>query len=413
MPLVKNTETGNHYLVKINTDGDACTRTAIRSYDKQDGSEGADGNTVFNLPFTYEPDSHTMWVYVNGQKAEYEPTMTGTVQLLQYNETDVFEVTFQVGLEDDDVIEFIVAGNYDGDVSSGSIGDLTDYLRRDGSNTFTGAVGGLDLTNNAQIINLVAGSSPSHGVNVSQLGDNSLHKHENLYNNVGIVVANTSADYLGMSSKQIKFLANGSVAADAVNLGQLDTKINIDGTLPFTGNQSMGNFILSSVADGVVSPSSKQAVNGSQLYESGIHLNTNEPLIEAQSYTIADGTQVIFDTTFNATNFSVPAGATGFIMRVRVECDKSAHDTQPIYIKAAVGVNAKTGVTGPTLAGGSKYWQADAQQNVSTFDCVVTNDVFVEAPDLTTVDIRINWVNLGSSAYASGFCKMWLIGYFI
>ena len=246
MPLVKNTETGNHYLVKINTDGDACTRTAIRSYDKQDGSEGADGNTVFNLPFTYEPDSHTMWVYVNGQKAEYEPTMTGTVQLLQYNETDVFEVTFQVGLEDDDVIEFIVAGNYDGDVSSGSIGDLTDYLRRDGGNTFTGP-GNLDLTNNAKIVQLVPGSNSTDAVNISQLGDNSLHKHENLYNNVGIVVANTSADYLGMSNKQIKFLANGSVAADAVNLGQLDTKINISGTLPFTGDQSMGTKKLTSV----------------------------------------------------------------------------------------------------------------------------------------------------------------------
>lgn len=127
MPLVRNTEQGNNYLEKINTEGDVCARTAIRSYDKQTGSEGATGNTIFSLPFLYSPGTHTLWIYVNGQKAEYKLSGGSTTeQLLEYQETTNDTVTFYYSLQDSDVVEFIVVGAYDGEVND-TAADLSAY----------------------------------------------------------------------------------------------------------------------------------------------------------------------------------------------------------------------------------------------------------------------------------------------
>jgi hypothetical protein len=124
MPLVKNTITGNNYLVKINTDGDACQRTAIRSYNKQSGRQGFNVNTRFYLPFSYDPGSHTLWVFVNGLKVVAEQTSTNNQQ---YEEFDNKTVIFGSPLNDDDVLEFIVAGSYlnDEEVGGGGGGGLT------------------------------------------------------------------------------------------------------------------------------------------------------------------------------------------------------------------------------------------------------------------------------------------------
>lgn len=121
MPLVKNTVTGFNYLKKINTDGDTCSRTAIRSYNKQLGSNGFQLSTRFYLPFSYEPSSHTLWVFVNGEKAVVEQVASTD---RQYMEVDSKTVTFGSSLAPTDVIEFIVAGSYlsDGTVSDGGGG---------------------------------------------------------------------------------------------------------------------------------------------------------------------------------------------------------------------------------------------------------------------------------------------------
>jgi len=124
MPLVKNTVTGNNYLQKINTDGDSCSRTAIRSYNKQSGSQGYNVSTRFYLPFNYSPSSHTLWVFVNGEKAVAELSATTD---RQYEEYDNKTVVFGASLLSDDVIEFIVAGSYlnDEEVGGGGGGGLT------------------------------------------------------------------------------------------------------------------------------------------------------------------------------------------------------------------------------------------------------------------------------------------------
>lgn len=119
MPLVKNTITGNNYLQKINTDGDSCSRTAIRSYNKQLGGQGTNGRTQFYLPFNYDPSSHTLWVFVNGEKAVVEQT---AVRVDQYEETDNKSVTFGAAVPSDAVLEFIVAGSYLNDEEVGGTG---------------------------------------------------------------------------------------------------------------------------------------------------------------------------------------------------------------------------------------------------------------------------------------------------
>lgn len=119
MPLVRNTPTGINYLEKINTDGDACSRTAIRSYNKQLGINGVAGRTKFFLPFDYDPGSHTLWVFVNGSKAVSEAL---PVNNRQYREVSNRSVEFGAGVAETDILEFIVAGSYLSDIGDGSGG---------------------------------------------------------------------------------------------------------------------------------------------------------------------------------------------------------------------------------------------------------------------------------------------------
>ena len=162
MPLVKNTITGNNYLVKINTDGDECSRTAIRSYDKQTGSNGVNGNTRFYLPFNYSPSSHTLWVFVNGNKAVVEQTAANAQQ---YEESDSNTVEFGTSLQDDDVLEFIVAGSYlnDEEVGGATGGGLQWILTNDTGITVNGDTGYMidTVTQGARTFQLPA--SPAEG----------------------------------------------------------------------------------------------------------------------------------------------------------------------------------------------------------------------------------------------------------
>jgi hypothetical protein len=56
------------------------------------------GQTVFNLSFTYVPASNTLRVYANGSKQ---------VLALNYLETNPTRVTFISGLNVGDIVEFI------------------------------------------------------------------------------------------------------------------------------------------------------------------------------------------------------------------------------------------------------------------------------------------------------------------
>jgi hypothetical protein len=119
MPIVKNTATGNNYLEKINTDGDICSTTAIRSYEKQLGSQGSSGRTRFTLPFTYDPGSHTLWVFLDGEKVVPELTPVDNTQYKEYSNRIV---QFPIPVNPDSVLEFIVAGSYIDDGSGTGTG---------------------------------------------------------------------------------------------------------------------------------------------------------------------------------------------------------------------------------------------------------------------------------------------------
>lgn len=210
MPIVKNTLTGNNYLEKINTEADSCSATAVRSYDKQLGSKGRSNKTVFDLPFTYDPNSHTLWVFVNGVKAEAVDIDTGNK--LDYMEISSMAIKFCATQNDNDEIQFIVAGSYIGDNL-----DYSMYIKTDGSVPF---------------------------------------------------MANQT-----MADNKLTELADGEDPKDAVNLGQvtelmqnidLTKYIKKDGTVPFEGNQSIGNWKLTNLAKGV---DELDAVNLGQLSE--------------------------------------------------------------------------------------------------------------------------------------------------
>ncbi len=202
MPLVRNTETGNNFLEKINTGGDACSKTALRSYDKQVGSQGIEyptdpvppagipaagetENYLFSLPFFYLPESHTLWVYVNGQKAEYVVAGGDTgVQRLEYQENSNSTVLFWYPLQNDDVIEFIVAGAYDGEVGDALIPDLSSYKTVDTTNVFTT----IQPMNSLKFTGLGYGVDAGDSVRFDQLGTNfynNVHFHTQLHDSSG------------------------------------------------------------------------------------------------------------------------------------------------------------------------------------------------------------------------------------
>jgi len=110
MSLIRNTDTGIQFLEKVKTNADISAYTAIQLYEKQLGSQGTSSNTVYSLKTgQYFVGTHTLMVFVNGQKAEINATPSDETQ---YEENTSTVITFGGSLLDTDVIEFIVAGAY-------------------------------------------------------------------------------------------------------------------------------------------------------------------------------------------------------------------------------------------------------------------------------------------------------------
>lgn len=109
MGLTKQTASGKNYLERETSQSEALKAvSAIQSYDKQVGSDGA-GNTVFSLPFAYIPGSETLLVFINGQLAER--VVSASIPT-EYEETNSYTVTFGGSLLNSDRVEFMVAGAY-------------------------------------------------------------------------------------------------------------------------------------------------------------------------------------------------------------------------------------------------------------------------------------------------------------
>ena len=97
------------YLTREDTGADEGRTPAVQHYEKQNGSDGQTGNTVFTLSKPYVDGSNTLLVFINGQKAELLVTATDETE---YEETSSGTVTFGASLLDTDVVEFIVVGTY-------------------------------------------------------------------------------------------------------------------------------------------------------------------------------------------------------------------------------------------------------------------------------------------------------------
>lgn len=124
MSIVKETSSGEHYLEKVKTEADDPNISGLQMYQRNVGSDGASGNTVFALTSPYSPGSNTLFVYVNGQKATLEVAAT---LANEYEETDPYTVTFGASLLAADVVEFIVIGAYplDADEAADILGIVT------------------------------------------------------------------------------------------------------------------------------------------------------------------------------------------------------------------------------------------------------------------------------------------------
>jgi len=124
MSIVKETSSGEHYLEKIKTEADDPNISGLQMYQRNVGSDGASGNTVFTLANPYSPGSNTLFVYVNGQKATLEVAATLSNE---YEETGPYTVTFGASLLAADVVEFIVIGAYplDADEAAEILGIVT------------------------------------------------------------------------------------------------------------------------------------------------------------------------------------------------------------------------------------------------------------------------------------------------
>jgi hypothetical protein len=110
MPLTELTSTGVNFLKKTGSGSDGIGLFSnVQFYQKQLGSQGA-GNLIFTLSSPYQVGSNSLWVFVNGQKAELDSTPIGQ---LQYAETSAQTVQFGAALLSTDVIEFAVLGSYE------------------------------------------------------------------------------------------------------------------------------------------------------------------------------------------------------------------------------------------------------------------------------------------------------------
>jgi hypothetical protein len=124
MSIVKETASGEHFLEKIKTEADDPNISGLQMYQKNLGSDGASGNTVFTLNNPYSPGSGTLFVFLNGQKCTNEVVATTANE---YEETDPYTVTFGASLLAFDVVEFIVIGAYplDADEAAEILGIVT------------------------------------------------------------------------------------------------------------------------------------------------------------------------------------------------------------------------------------------------------------------------------------------------
>lgn len=237
MPIVKNTTKGNNFLKKINTDGDTCSRTAIRSYYMAYGNQGI-SNTLFTLPFNYLPGSHTLWVFVNGEKAVVEP-VTNPSGVRSYNELTKKSLQFTAPVPVDAVLEFIVAGSYlNEEEISGSGGGGLSWIYNNANITPSNGFGYMtDTTSNTVTYNLPTTPEDGYKFAVGD-GQNSFGT-----NNVTIVpgggetIANVSGNFVfdgdGQSAQFIydAISSNWLVVFDgSINSVQAGTYINIDNT---------------------------------------------------------------------------------------------------------------------------------------------------------------------------------------
>jgi len=109
MSLIRETSSGEHYLQKISTGADKSIGSAVHTYEKQVGSDGASSNTIYSLSNPYVVGSNTLLVFVNGQKME---KVTSASDSTEYEETNATTITFGATLLDTDVIEFVIVGAY-------------------------------------------------------------------------------------------------------------------------------------------------------------------------------------------------------------------------------------------------------------------------------------------------------------
>ena len=125
MSIVKQTPPGENFLEKVKTEGDAPYISGLQLYQKNVGSDGASGNTVFTLNEPYSPGSNTLFVFLNGQKCDN--TSVPPTLATEYEETDPYTVTFGASLLNNDLVEFIVIGAYvlDAEEAANILGIIT------------------------------------------------------------------------------------------------------------------------------------------------------------------------------------------------------------------------------------------------------------------------------------------------
>ncbi len=257
MPIVRKTETGNHYIEKLNTGGDICGRTAIRSYHKATATAG---QTEFDLPFIFEPATYTTWVFVDGVKAVYVASGDYSAPSdLKYDETGTQQITFYGARTIGEVIEFVIAGSYQGDSNSGSGGlapDLSLYKTRYGADIGSGApqnfltdqpMGGYIFTGLG-----VGGNSATpttDSVRFDQLGGytdaGGVHYHVQLFDSAGSSpVLSTVSNYTSITGNTGKVEITGSnPEIYFTQTGGADMLWKVyDDTLYFQGRQGVAAF---------------------------------------------------------------------------------------------------------------------------------------------------------------------------
>jgi len=233
MPLVKNTITGNNYLVKINTDGDSCSRTALRSYERQNGSEGLNGYRKFYLPWDYSPSSHTLWVFVNGEKALVEQFPTTN---REYEEIDIRIIEFGASLSPTDVVEFIIVGSYLGDSPTSSLTGGITWLLTSDNNLQLQPNFGYMVDTTAQPITVNLPLTPDEGdvVVISDAGSNFDTNNTTIDAGSNNIIGSSSDYILDEKNTAVKLVFDGVdnwvIGSDATDLTSVKQDIATNAT---------------------------------------------------------------------------------------------------------------------------------------------------------------------------------------